>query len=453
MSHTSNRVLVSPARRAAFDILQRVESESAYASVLIAQLPETDLSREDRALAQELVLGVLRWRGLLDCLIEQYAKRPIARFDLTVLIALRLGLYQLRYLSRIPQSAAVNESVNLVKRARVTSAAGLVNAVLRGAAKLLDQSVGEDVSDAAERASIELSHPVWMLERWREMLGDEEMRALALANNSPSAQSFRINTLRFTVADAIGQLAAEGVISRESELAPGAFVVESGPGSSVAKTADRGLIYIQDQASQLVSLLLDARAGHRVLDLCAAPGSKSSHIAALTENQAHIVSCDLHARRLGTLRATCGRLGVTSIDAVALDATEALPFAEGSLKFDRVLVDAPCSGTGTLRGNPEIKWRLKLEDIEELAKLQLSLLLNASLAVADGGRLLYSTCSLEPEENEAVIREFLNCNSAFRVNEPGIARDLLTDSGFVRTFPHRHGADGFFAAVLEKIAP
>ncbi|HXU08910.1 MAG TPA: transcription antitermination factor NusB, partial [Blastocatellia bacterium] len=339
MNQTRNRGLVSPARRAAFDILQRVESESAYASVLIAQLPETDLSREDRALTQELVLGVLRWRGLLDYLIEQYAKRPIARFDLTVLIALRLGLYQLRYLSRVPQSAAVNESVNLVKRARVTSATGLVNAVLRSAATFIDQSVGEDLSDAAERASIELSHPAWMLERWRTMLGDDEMRALALANNSPAAPSFRINTLRFTVMDAIGQLAAEGVIARESELAPGAFVVESGPGSNVAKAAERGLIYIQDQASQLVSLLLDARPGHRVLDLCAAPGSKSSHIAALSQDQANIVSGDIHAHRLSTLRTICRRIGVTSIDAVALDATQALPFVESSMKFDRVLVD------------------------------------------------------------------------------------------------------------------
>lgn len=452
MNHTRNRELVSPARRAAFDILQRVESESAYASVLIAQLPETDLSREDRALAQELVLGVLRWRGLLDYLIEQYAKRPIARFDLTVLIALRLGLYQLRYLSRIPQSAAVNESVNLVKRARVTSATGLVNAVLRRAAKLIDQPVGEDVSDPSERASIELSHPAWVLERWRTMLGDDETHALALVNNSPSPQSFRINTLQFTTADAIEQLASEGVIACESEFAPGAFVVESGPGSSVAKAAERGLIYIQDQASQLVSLLLDAKPGHRVLDLCAAPGSKSSHIAALTQDQAHIVSCDIHARRLATLRSTCERLGVTSIDAVALDATQALPFAESSMKFDRVLVDAPCSGTGTLRGNPEIKWRLKLEEIEKLAKLQLSLLHNASSVVADDGRLLYSTCSLEPEENEAVIQNFLNDNSAFRVSEPGISQNLLTDGGFVRTFPHRQGSDGFFAAVLEKIA-
>src|SRR6185295_17921442 len=261
-----------------------------------------------------------------------------------------------------------------------------------------------------------------------------------------------VNTLRYTVAAAIEQFAAEGVIVSKSEFAPGAFVVESGSGSNVARAAERGLIYIQDQASQLVSVLLDTKPGYRVLDLCAAPGSKSSHIAALAEDQAHIVSCDIHPHRLATLRSTCGRLGVSSIDAVALDATQVLPFAEGSMKFDRVLVDAPCSGTGTLRGNPEIKWRLKLEDIEKLATLQLSLLKNASSAVAEGGRLLYSTCSLEPEENEAVIQEFLDGNAPFRVIDPDIARELLTDGGFVRTFPHRQGSDGFFAAVLEKIA-
>src|SRR6185503_19030032 len=161
--------------------------------VLIAQLPEADLSREDRALTRELVLGVLRWRGLLDHLIEQYAKRPIARFDMKVLIALRLGIYQLRYLSRIPQSAAVNESVNLVKRARVTSAAGLVNAVLRSAARLIDQPALEDVNDPAERASIELSHPKWMLERWRATLGENDTKQLALANNTPPTTAFRVN--------------------------------------------------------------------------------------------------------------------------------------------------------------------------------------------------------------------------------------------------------------------
>src|SRR2546422_6623887 len=217
---------VSPARRRAYDILRRVETERAYASVLLAGT-ESDLSREDRGLAQEIVLGVLRWQRSLDDFIERYSGRPIVRFDLSVLIALRIGLYQLRYLTRIPQSAAVNESVNLVKRARTASAGGLVNAVLRKAAGNLADKAGQGIDDPLERASVELSHRRWMLERWQATMGAEESQRLALANNAPATIAFRINTLRTTVHETLSQLKAEGVIIRESDIAPGGFVVES----------------------------------------------------------------------------------------------------------------------------------------------------------------------------------------------------------------------------------
>jgi 16S rRNA (cytosine967-C5)-methyltransferase len=289
-----------------------------------------------------------------------------------------------------------------------------------------------------------------MLDRWRDWLGDGECRALALTNNSPAEHAFRVNTLRITAEDALEELRSAGLTIRESTLSPGGFVVEEGPGSAIAQAADRGLVFIQDQASQLISLLIEPEPKQRVLDLCAAPGSKSSHIAALTGDEAWILAGDLHAHRLATLRSTCDRLGIRSIDLVALDAASALPFDE-AVGFDRVLVDAPCSGTGTLRGNPEIKWRLALEDIIGLSKLQLTLLRNASSLVAPGGRLLYSTCSLEQEENEQVISQFLTESHLFRVVQPNARADLITGDGFVRTFPHRHCTDGFFAAVLEKI--
>ncbi|HSB09913.1 MAG TPA: 16S rRNA (cytosine(967)-C(5))-methyltransferase RsmB [Blastocatellia bacterium] len=451
MNSERDKELVSPARSAAFDILRRVESEHAFASVLIARLDEAGLSREDRALAQEIVLGVLRWRRSLDYLVERYSKRSIDRLDLPVLISLRMGIYQLRHLSRVPQSAAVNESVNLVKRARTRSASGLVNAVLRNAARLSEELPGEEVTDALERASIELSHPRWMLERWGAWLGEDETRALALANNTAAVIAFRVNTLRSTVARVLDHLAVAGVTVRESELSPGAFVVTGGPASAIAQAAERGLIYVQDEASQLISVLLEPQSGHRVLDLCAAPGSKSSHIATLTDDQAWIVACDVHPHRLATLRATCERLGITSIDPVAVDATKTLPL-DAALRFDRVLVDSPCSGTGTLRGNPEIKWRLSPADITNLAELQLNILQNAASAVATGGRVLYSTCSLEREENEDVVLNFLAECESFRVIHPNARADLITVDGFVRTFPHRHASDGFFSAVLEKIA-
>jgi 16S rRNA (cytosine967-C5)-methyltransferase len=418
--------------------------------VLVAGLSDSALSREDRALAQELVLGVLRWQRSLDYFIEHYSERSIARLDLPVLIALRVGLYQLRHLSRIPQSAAVNESVNMVKRARTASAASLVNAVLRQAARHLDETAGAGIADPLERASVELSHPRWMLDRWHPLFGDHETRQLALANNSPTATAFRVNTLRASVKEVLADLTSEGVTTRESQVAHGAFVVESGPASVMTAAARRGVIYVQDEASQLVSILLEPTSGHRVLDLCAAPGSKTSHIAALTEDKAWIVACDRHHHRLATLRASCQRLGVKSVDALELDATRALPFVAGGHEFDRILVDAPCSGTGTLRGNPEIKWRLSADDLPRLAELQASLLEGAALSVASGGRLVYSTCSIEREENEEVVRRFLEATTLFQVIEPNAPAGLITSDGFVRTFPHRNGTDGFFAAVLER---
>jgi 16S rRNA (cytosine967-C5)-methyltransferase len=447
MNPKQGKLSVSPARRAAFDILRRVEAEGAYASILIARLPESNLSREDRSLAQEITLGVLRRQRQLDYFIERYARRAPSRLDLSVLIALRMGLYQLRHLTRIPQRAAVNESVNLVKLARTASAAGMVNAVLRNAARRPDESPAEDISDPIEKLSIQVSHPRWMLERWMNSFGDVETFALAMADNEPPPTAFRVNTPRATVADALAGLQDA---SRPSKLVPGAFIIESGAAARLAQAAEHGIIYIQDEASQLVSLLLDPESGERLLDLCAAPGSKSSHMAALAEEKAWVVACDIHQHRLVTLGATCQKLGLRSIDRVALDATLALPFSESAVRFDRVLIDAPCSGTGTLRRNPEIKWRLAPGDIERLADVQLRLLERATDVLRPGGRLVYSTCSIEREENEEVIRRFIEGGAPYRLLRPAAHPDVITAEGFVRTFPHRHGTDGFFAAVLEK---
>jgi 16S rRNA (cytosine967-C5)-methyltransferase len=443
--------LVSPARRAAFDILKQVEQEKAYASVLVGALSESGLSQEDRALAHEIILGVLRWQRSLDYFIERYCERSLSRLDLPVLIALRVGLYQLRHLSRVPQSASVNESVNLVKRARAASAAALVNAVLRKAARKLDEPAGLGIADPVERASVELSHPRWMLERWQSAFGQLETQQLALANNRSAKTAFRINALRTSVNEALAGLKTEGVTTRESRVAPGAFLVESGPGAALIRAAQRGEIYLQDEASQLVSILLEPKGSQRVLDLCAAPGSKTSHIAVLADDQAWIVACDLHHRRLTTLRATCERLGIHSVDALAIDATSELPFVTNGHQFDRVLVDAPCSGTGTLRGNPEIKWRLSADDLTRLPELQLRLLERGAPAVVRGGRIVYSTCSIEQEENEEVVRRFLGNTTLFKVIMPNAPGGLITGDGFVRTFPHRDGTDGFFAAVLERV--
>ncbi|HKY03474.1 MAG TPA: RsmB/NOP family class I SAM-dependent RNA methyltransferase, partial [Blastocatellia bacterium] len=311
----------------------------------------------------------------------------------------------------------------------------------------------ESHGDTLARASIELSHPAWMLDRWAAQLGRDEMRLVALANNNAAPLAFRLNTLRASAPATLAQLEQEGVHARPSTLIPGAFVLESGSASALVHAAETGLVYIQDEASQMVSLLLDPKPGERVLDLCAAPGSKSSHIAALTGDACSVIACDLHAHRLSTLAATCRRLDVTNVEAVAVDATTGLPFVRGQ-EFDRVLIDAPCSGTGTLRRNPEIKWRLAPDHLPDLVDVQSSLLARAASVVREGGRLVYSTCSIEREENEGVIERFLE-GGRFRLVEPAveptIEPGLITESGYVRTFPHRHQTDGFFAAVLEKV--
>ena len=452
----SGKPAVSPARRVAFDVLNRVALEGAFASVLLAS--QQGLSREDRSLAQEIALGVLRHQNTLDFYIEKYARRPIGKLDLPVLIALRMGLYQLRFLTRVPPSAAVNESVNLVKLARKTSAAALVNATLRHALRGHDESAGVGVppvvEDALERLSVEVSHPAWLLARWRAAFGDDEARALAVANNSAPPVAFRVNTLRTSVEELMPALTAEGIDARPSNLAAGAFVVESGSATALAGFAESGLLYFQDEASQLVSLLLGAEPEDRILDLCAAPGSKTSHLAAVAGDRAHIVACDLYPHRLKTLLATCARLGIGSVAPLAVDATAELPFVAAAREFDRILVDAPCTGTGTLRRNPEIKWRLKPDDIPRLAGIQFTLLRRAAAVLAGGGRLVYSTCSVEREENEEVVGRFLQAHPGMKLVRPDLPlhtpEDCVTMEGFVRTFPHRHQSDGFFAAVLER---
>ncbi|HJQ27353.1 MAG TPA: 16S rRNA (cytosine(967)-C(5))-methyltransferase RsmB [Blastocatellia bacterium] len=452
MNRQASRPAVSPARRAAFDILRRVSTEGAYAAPLIAALPQTNLSSEDRRLAQELALGVLRWQSALDYFIERYSGRVIKKLDAAVLIALRLGLYQLRFLSRVPPAAAVNESVNLVKRARAASAAPMVNAVLRRAARQRDEQPGASLQDPLERFAVEIAHPRWLIEKWIAAFGEAETRRLAMANNQPPPIAFRVNLVRAAADEVTARLERAGLRLRPSLVAPGALVVEDGPAAALAQAAESGDIYIQDEASQLVSLLLAPQSGERILDLCAAPGSKSSHLATMAGADGWVMACDIHPHRLATLAATCKRLGIESVAPVALDATRELPLSDDAPLFDRVLIDAPCSGTGTLRRNPEIKWRRAASDIARLADVQLGLLVRATSALKRGGRLVYSTCSMEREENEAVIQRFLESGyqSQFRVLVPSAPAELITDEGFVRTFPHRDGADGFFAAVLEK---
>jgi len=436
----------SPARLLAFEILRRVEEGSAFASVLLASR-EGELHANDRGLCHELVMGVLRRRLWLDRLIAHYAHRDPERLDLAVRVALRLGLYQLRFLSRVPASAAVNESVKLVRVARLRSADVLVNAVLRRATREPDFDPLGTCTDPLERIALETSHPLWLIEHWAKAFGIDVTEAFAQANNVTPPVAFRVIRSRASEPEVIQAIRAAGAIVSSSHLTPAGWRAE-GSINIVRQLAHEGVIYLQDEASQLVAHVLGAQAGEHILDVCAAPGSKSTHIADLTNDKAFIVSGDVHSSRLRTLTRIAATQRFHSIHAVNMDGTCELPFTEST--FDRVLVDAPCTGTGTLQRNPEIRWRISPADIEDLSGRQLHILVPASRMVKPGGRLVYSTCSVEAEENEQVVEKFLKQTSGFETIALSVNPALLCAPGMARTWPHRDKADGFFMAAFER---
>jgi 16S rRNA (cytosine967-C5)-methyltransferase len=452
---------VSPARSAAFDILIRVERESSYASELLHSRTYDRLSLVDHSLATELVMGVLRWRSLLDLQIAESSAQPLSKLDLEVLTALRLALYQLRWLDRIPARAAINESVELVKRARKRSAGPFVNAVLRKLASTvsgrpLSQSMPTAMS--ADDMAASSAHPRWLIERWIQEYGLDLVRRICEYD-----QSVPVTTIRIRHSEAEDQIKAEGI-----ELAPGDLLSSARRvlRGDITKTAAflAGLCVIQDEASQLVASLVGI--GANILDCCAAPGGKTAAIADRNSNAA-IAAVDLHPHRARLLRKllTAHRSSTEAptqhIQVIAADA-RSLPFATN---FDRVLADVPCSGTGTLARNPEIKWRLTPEDLADLQFRQVAILNSALAQVAERGRLIYSTCSLEKEENEDVVEISLAKNPTFRIVDCRIQLEQLQQDGeliwqdlssltrgpYLRTLPGIQPCDGFFAAILEKI--
>jgi 16S rRNA (cytosine967-C5)-methyltransferase len=454
--------VITPARKIAYEVLRRVEAEGAYASDLLHAELGARVKAEDAGLATELVMGTLRWRRLLDFLLERQLKKPAAKLDLPVALALRIGLYQLRFLERIPPRAAVNESVELVKSARKTSAATLVNAVLRRASNEARVPATKFVSpDAAlaERLGILHSHPTWMVERWLARFGEPETIALLEANNRAPRLSCALHDVnqRDEIFAALQRI---GLRIEPGNILQSAFAV-SGGSPTRTESFRTGAISIQDEASQTIPILLDVQTNDRVLDLCAAPGGKTPPLVRAAGLSGIVVAADRHAHRLRAMREQFKRLGLTQARLVELDAASPLPF--GAF-FDRVLVDAPCSGTGTLARHPEIRWRLQPEQLKEFHALQTALLKSALERLAPGGRLVYSTCSMEPEENEQVVDEALRATSGFQRNltsesahdlknklVPGREQESLFDrNGYFRTTPGLLETDGFFAAIIGK---
>ncbi|HEV7966264.1 MAG TPA: 16S rRNA (cytosine(967)-C(5))-methyltransferase RsmB [Candidatus Acidoferrales bacterium] len=464
---------ISRARTIAFDVLARVAKQDAYADeVLRAELAES-VRTEDAGLATELTLGVLRWQRLLDFAIDRSLTKVSKALDIEVRIALRMGAYQLLFLDRIPARAAVHESVELVKRSRKRSASALVNAVLRNVAKqpLPGNSPPEAVAqlvttdDAlADRLGIQYSHPTWMVERWFRIYGEEKTRSLLQANNRvPTLSGYLLDPQRREGATVSLQQVGCGV--QQGQLLREAWLLEAGnPGASEA--VRYGWVSIQDEASQAVARLLAPDPGNTVLDLCAAPGGKTLLLSRAAGAQGCIVAADLHENRVRAMHERLELAGVRNVRTIVLNGEQPLPSERPFDRlFDRILVDVPCSGTGTLARHPEIRWKLRAEDLRDLHDRQARLLRNALPHLAPSGRLVYSTCSLEPEENELVVRQVLgDLGDTFQIADPrsaieGFLREsvripsLVAEDNFFRTFPAEHGTDGFFAAVIERRNP
>jgi len=446
--------MTSAPRNAAFHTLLRIEKERSYADILINhELQSGALNGPDRGLYTELVYGTLRKQGTLDHIIGRFSKTPPARLERAVILLLRLGLYQMFFLDRVPVSAAVNETVNLAKQ-YAAKAAGFINAVLRSADRGRDSiSYPDPGKEPAAFLAASHSHPLWIVEGWLQQLGFAEAAELAAALSAPPPFTIRANRLKIE-RDALQKcLQTEGVTAVPCRYAPDGLTVTSSVSLPHLQCFAEGLFSVQDEASQLTALLLAPRPGDAILDLCAAPGGKATYLAELTGDRCTLAACDRNPRKLALIREGTERLGIESVTPTLLDATKPLERLQAGL-FDRILVDAPCSGLGVIHRNPEGKWWKVPTDPARLAVTQLALLGNAAARLKPGGTLVYSTCSTSLEENEQVVENFLNDHPAF-VIEP-VSRILPqtaameTASGFFRSWPHRHGMDGFFAARLSK---
>jgi len=429
---------VSPARVAAFDALFRIETENVFSSVVLPLL-ESKLSPNDRSLCHEITLGVLRRKIYLDRIIDQLVESR--KLDVEVRIALQIGLFQMIFLDRVPAHSAINESVELVGRARKHSAKGFVNALLRTFQR---QPFTPGFADDPDDISVSTSHPRWIVERWINQLGFDEARELCEANNRSPNLSFR---LVGNVEELALSARAISTIDdlKKSDLVDECFLVPR-MSKTLSELAEEGRVYFQDEGSQLIGNAAIAEVGSRVIDVCAAPGGKTTMIA---QNKASLVIAgDVVSSRVDRLRKTCDAHRAPHVFIVQYDAEVSLPFENET--FDTVFVDAPCSGTGTIRHNPEIRYSLSPDDIVELSRKQLRILKNASELVKPGGTLVYSTCSIEQEENEAVSQSFLRGNLDFKLVSPNVPGRVITSDGFGRTFPHRDNVDGFFIAVFRR---
>lgn len=442
------------AREASFLALNRVEDEGAFINLALAEvLNAHQMDPRDKRLAAEITYGVVTYKMTLDWLISQAAGRPVSKLDKLVLTILRIGFYQLFYLDRVPESAACNATVELIKKSKKKGLAPFVNGVMRGALRKKETfSWPVRETDEVAYLSLKYAHPHWLVSRWVSRLGSEETEALLAANNKQAPLSIRTNTLRVTRGELIEALEEQGVKAVPGEVTPEDVILEGGGMLTGLKSYRSGYFQVQGESAMLTSRILDPAPGEQVLDGCSAPGGKTTHMAQLMENQGQIIALDIYPHRLKLVDANCRRLGVTIVRTECLDVREATVELVGL--FDCILLDVPCSGFGVIRRKPDLKWRRKEEDIKELANVQKAILNAAAEILKPGGIMVYSTCTNEPEETDEVITSFLSSHSDYRVVPLDTylpqSWQVPTGEHGIHLYPHIHGVDGFFISRLQR---
>ncbi|HEY3166819.1 MAG TPA: 16S rRNA (cytosine(967)-C(5))-methyltransferase RsmB, partial [Candidatus Binatia bacterium] len=403
-------------RRLASDILAKVDTRKAYADILLDQaLKSATLNERDRALLTELTYGALRWRGNIDAQLSRYLRQPLAKTDPLIRNLLRVSVYQLRFLDKIPDYAAVNEAVELARNHSGGKSAGFVNAVLRNFLRDKDRVIGlAPKEESVAGLAVTYSHPEWLVKRWINEFGAEAAKTLMHANNQRATVVLRVNCLRCTREKLLDQFLEAGIKAEATQWSPQGISILSGPGVDTLPGFAEGYFQIQGEASQLVAYLLSPLPGERILDACAAPGGKSTHLGEFMKDEGELVAIDISARGIAKIRENAARLGLKSLRVLSADASAELA---DKLRepYDRVLVDAPCSGLGTLRGHPEIKWHRDENDIRRLSRLQSKILSRVAGYLKPAGVLVYATCTLSPEENEEIVESFLAHHKEFEL--------------------------------------
>jgi len=461
MTKTHNK----SAREQALHVLHRVETKGAYVGRLLAETRGAERDNDhgrDRALLEQLVKGTLDWRGRIDAVLDGVVKGGISSLTPWIRNILRLGTYQILFLDRIPPEVAVHESVELAKRYGHRGTIGLVNAVLRKVAAQAQAGTtpgpvpAGGQQDEAEGIAATYSHPLWMAQRWIEQLGAAETIELCRTNNQAWPLCLLTNTLKISTPDLRRALHAEGLECHPAPYHPDCTIVDTLPHDirlNELSAYHDGLFLVQDESSAFVARVVDPQPGEFVVDLCSAPGGKAANMAMLMRDQGRILAVDLHPKRLGMVEANCERLGVSIVETVGADGRS----VQLDRPADRVLVDAPCSGLGALGRRSDARWNKSEDDLPRLRALQLEILRHAATLPRVGGRLVYSTCTIDPEENEGIVREFLRDNTAYRAIEasdglPCLPSALVDEHGYYHTWPHRHGMGGAFGAAMVRVA-